>query len=86
MPEILIRCPAMGDAVPTGLDTETVVFESLPSIELPFNCPSCGGYINENRQTHGLRSKSEAAMHNLYLALTFFAVTALGFASLIALK
>jgi hypothetical protein len=43
LPDIYIRCPATGDAVPTELDTETVVFESLPSIELPFKCPSCGG-------------------------------------------
>jgi hypothetical protein len=42
MPDILIRCPVMGEPVPTGLDTETVIFESLPSIALPVECPSCG--------------------------------------------
>ena len=42
MPAILVHCPVTGEAVPTGLHTETVVFESLPSIELPLECPSCG--------------------------------------------
>jgi hypothetical protein len=42
MPNVMINCPILKVAVPTGLDTETVVFESLPSIELPFKCPSCG--------------------------------------------
>jgi hypothetical protein len=42
MPEIIIRCPITGLAVSTGLDTETIVFETLPEIEMPLQCPSCG--------------------------------------------
>jgi hypothetical protein len=42
VPDILIHCPVTGESVPTGLDTEMVVFDSLPSLELPLECPSCG--------------------------------------------
>ena len=43
MPDILIRCPLTGLAVPTGLDTETVIFESLSLLtRLPLDCPKCG--------------------------------------------
>ena len=42
MPDILICCPLTREAVPTGLDTETVVLASLPSVDLPFQCPACG--------------------------------------------
>lgn len=42
MPNILIRCPASGKAIETGLDTETIIFETLPSIELPASCADCG--------------------------------------------
>ena len=42
MPDILIHCPVTGESVSTGLDTETVVFDSLPSIELPLRCSACG--------------------------------------------
>jgi hypothetical protein len=42
MPDILIRCPETGEPVQTGLDTETIIFESLPSFVLPLHCPLCG--------------------------------------------
>jgi hypothetical protein len=42
MPDILICCPETGKPVQTGLDTETVVFETLPSVALPVECPHCG--------------------------------------------
>jgi hypothetical protein len=42
MSDILIYCPVTGQPVPTGLDTETVIFESLPNVEIPVKCPSCG--------------------------------------------
>ena len=42
LPAILVNCPVTGETVPTGLDTETVVFESLPVVEMPLGCPSCG--------------------------------------------
>ena len=45
VPDILVHCPVTGESVPTGLDTETVVFASLPIVVMPFECPSC-------RQTH----------------------------------
>ena len=35
MSDILIYCPVTGQPVPTGLDTETVIFESLPNVEIP---------------------------------------------------
>ena len=43
MPDILIRCPITGQAVPTGLNTETVVFESLSNVAVPpIKCSKCG--------------------------------------------
>ena len=36
MPDILIHCPVTDEPVPTRLDTETIVFETLPSIAIPF--------------------------------------------------
>jgi hypothetical protein len=42
MPDILIHCPITGRVVPTGLATETVIFETLPDIAIPLNCPRCG--------------------------------------------
>jgi hypothetical protein len=42
MSDILIYCAVTGQPVPTGLDTETVIFESLPNVEIPVKCPSCG--------------------------------------------
>jgi hypothetical protein len=40
--KIMIRCPVLGRAVPTGLTTEQVVFDSLlPDLEIPMRCPAC---------------------------------------------
>ena len=41
MPDIMIRCPKLRTVVPTGLTTETVKFESIPNIAIPFRCPAC---------------------------------------------
>jgi hypothetical protein len=41
MPNIMIRCPITGKAVPTGLSTETVLFDSLGDISVPMRCPAC---------------------------------------------
>jgi hypothetical protein len=42
MPNIVTRCPTLGRAVPTGLTTETIIFESLDlDLEIPFRCPAC---------------------------------------------
>jgi hypothetical protein len=42
MPEILIRCRTSGKAVPTGLSTEKIRFESLSGMEFSIVCPACG--------------------------------------------
>ena len=41
MPEIMIRCPILGTAIPTGLTTEQIKFVSLAGIEIPLRCPAC---------------------------------------------
>ena len=41
MPDIMIRCPIFGSAVPTGLTTEKIKFDSLSDITIPFRCPAC---------------------------------------------
>ena len=53
MPEIMIRCPTFGTAVPTGLTTEAIKFESLSGIEIPMQCPACLKSINGSGKTHG---------------------------------
>ena len=42
MADILTRCPTTRRTIPTGLDTSTVVFESLPNVPVPVRCPVCG--------------------------------------------
>jgi hypothetical protein len=42
MPDILTNCPVTAKPIQTGLDTETVKFETLPSVALPVQCPHCG--------------------------------------------
>jgi endogenous inhibitor of DNA gyrase (YacG/DUF329 family) len=39
---IFINCPNSGKPVSTGLKTESVVFESLPAVAVPLQCPECG--------------------------------------------
>jgi hypothetical protein len=41
MPNIMIRCPTLGTAVPTGLTTEKIKFESLSGVMIPLRCPAC---------------------------------------------
>jgi hypothetical protein len=41
MPEIMIRCPMFGTAVPTGLRTEAIVLDSLGDLSIPLDCPAC---------------------------------------------
>jgi hypothetical protein len=41
MPDIMARCATLGTAVPTGLTTEAIKFESIPDIAIPFQCPAC---------------------------------------------
>lgn len=42
MPNILIRCPALGRVVLTGLNTEKTSFASLSGIKFYMVCPACG--------------------------------------------
>src|SRR5450759_1865224 len=42
MASILTPCPNTGRAIPTGLRTEWVVFDSLPRIPIPIRCTACG--------------------------------------------
>jgi hypothetical protein len=42
MPKIMIRCPITGRAVPTGLTTEMILFDSIDAdLEMPLQCPAC---------------------------------------------
>jgi len=41
MSAIMIRCPVRNKDVATGLDTDTIVFETLPSVTIPMRCPAC---------------------------------------------
>jgi hypothetical protein len=40
MARILIRCPTLGKAVPTGLTTDAIKFHSL-DFKLTLRCPAC---------------------------------------------
>ena len=42
MPNVMINCPILKVAVPTGLTTEAILFQSLPTeLEIPMRCPVC---------------------------------------------
>jgi hypothetical protein len=40
---IMMRCPATGKAVSTGIDTSSVIVDSLPDVSIRMPCPACGG-------------------------------------------
>jgi len=40
MPNIMIRCPTFGTAVPTGLTTDMIKLDTL-QITLTLRCPAC---------------------------------------------
>jgi hypothetical protein len=42
MSSVMIRCPATGHAVSTGIETEPVVFRRLPKVTARMRCPACG--------------------------------------------
>jgi hypothetical protein len=42
MSEIMTMCPVTNRPISTGLATNSVIFESLPDINLPSRCPRCG--------------------------------------------
>jgi hypothetical protein len=51
MSDIMIRCPVFDAEVQTGLDTETVVFSTLPNIPIPMRCSACN-MIHEWKPRH----------------------------------
>ena len=40
---VMTRCPATGRAVSTGIDTGSVIVDSLPDVGIRMRCPACGG-------------------------------------------
>jgi hypothetical protein len=51
VPKIMIRCPITGKSVPTGLTTETIVFDSIAGdLTITMSCPAC-------RKVHEWRPK-----------------------------
>jgi hypothetical protein len=41
MPMIMIQCPTFKRAIPTGLTTENIKFDSLSGLAIPVQCPVC---------------------------------------------
>jgi hypothetical protein len=39
----MTRCPVTGRAVSTGIDTSSVIVESLPDVGVRMRCQACGG-------------------------------------------
>jgi hypothetical protein len=42
MSAVMIRCPNTGRAISTQIETEAVVFRSLPHVDSRTACPACG--------------------------------------------
>jgi hypothetical protein len=42
MSSVMIRCPATGRPVSTGIETEPAVFARLPPLAARMLCPACG--------------------------------------------
>lgn len=42
MSVVMTRCPVTGRAVSTGIDTASVIVESLPDVAVRMRCPECG--------------------------------------------
>jgi len=71
MPDILIFCPVTAEPVQTGLDTETVIFDSLPSLAIPLLCPLCGQthyWKPENAWVHEQSSPQAVTINGKFLA------------------
>jgi len=58
MTAILTRCPHTDRPIPTGLDTNMVVFESLPKVPIPVRCQACGGEHYWTRSTAWIAEKT----------------------------
>jgi hypothetical protein len=39
---VMTRCPVTGRAVSTGIDTASVIVDSLPDVAVRMRCPECG--------------------------------------------
>ena len=46
MPNIVIRCPSTRAIVSTGISTTTIIFDTLPNIAVPLQCPACNAIHN----------------------------------------
>jgi hypothetical protein len=42
MAKIMIQCPNFRKPVSTGVDTDSIVFKTLPNVPFPVKCPACG--------------------------------------------
>ena len=52
MSVIMTRCPVTGRAVSTGIDTASVIVDSLPDVAVRMRCPACGNeHIWRKRDT-----------------------------------
>jgi endogenous inhibitor of DNA gyrase (YacG/DUF329 family) len=60
MPNIMIRCPTVGTAVPTGLSTEKIRFESLSGVTMPLQCPACRKLHHWERKAAWIADEIEA--------------------------
>jgi len=49
---VMIKCPASGRAVSTGIEVDSETFRALPDLSSQMNCPAC--------KAHHAWSKSEA--------------------------
>ena len=53
----MTRCPSTGRAVSTGIDTASVIVDSLPDVAVRMRCPACGG-------EHAWRKRDTWLAHN----------------------
>jgi hypothetical protein len=42
MSELMIRCPNTGEAISTGITTDSKSFQALPDVASSSRCPKCG--------------------------------------------
>src|SRR5262245_59530626 len=57
MTAILTRCPHTGATIPTGLNTDTIVFDTLPKVPIPVVAKHAARYITGRVQRLGFRTK-----------------------------
>jgi hypothetical protein len=60
MPRIMIGCPRLKVAVPTGYTTEMVKLDSMfGDMKVPFKCPPCGGVHNLTRDDAWIEKRKQ---------------------------